>query len=191
MKTKTIHIVLGVSGSIAAYKAADLIRLIRKREWEVSVIMTKGATEFITELTLKTLSRNPVAVDMFAKEYDWYPEHISLADRADALLIAPCTANVMAKLAHGLSDDLLSCTALASVAPLVLAPAMNVRMWEHPATQANLKILTDRGAVLVEPGEGDLACGSHGRGRMADVETIMQILERVVLPRCARQENER
>jgi phosphopantothenoylcysteine synthetase/decarboxylase len=182
MKKQTPHIVLGVTGSIAAYKSADVVRLIRKRGWDVSVIMTRGATEFITELTLRTLSRNPVGMDMFSQEHEWYPEHISMADRASALLIAPCTANVMAKLAHGLSDDLLSCTALACPAPLILAPAMNVRMWEHPATQANLKILLDRGAVLVEPEAGDLACGSQGRGRMAAVETIMEVLERVVAP---------
>ena len=183
MKKPVPHIVLGVTGSIAAYKSADIVRQIRKRGWDISVIMTKGATEFVTELTLRTLSHNPVAVDMFSKEHDWYPEHISMADRASALLIAPCTANVMAKLAHGLSDDLLSCTALACPAPLIIAPAMNVRMWDHPATQANLKTLVERGAVLVDPEEGDLACGHHGRGRMAAVETIMEAVERAVAPR--------
>jgi phosphopantothenoylcysteine synthetase/decarboxylase len=184
---KTPHIVLGVTGSIAAYKSPDLVRLMRKRGWEVSVIMTRGATEFITELTLRTLSHNPVAVDMFSKEHDWYPEHISLADRATALVIAPCTANVMAKLAQGLSDDLLSCTALACPAPLVIAPAMNCRMWAHPATQANLKILLERGATVVDPEEGDLACGSQGRGRLASLETIMAVVERVVTSAQARQ----
>ncbi|MFO7534991.1 MAG: flavoprotein [Kiritimatiellia bacterium] len=182
MKKKAPHIVLGVTGSIAAYKTADLVRLIRKRGWEVSVIMTRGATEFITELTLRTLSRNPVAVDMFSKEHDWYPEHISMADRATVLLIAPCTANVMAKIVHGISDDLLTCTALACPAPLVLAPAMNSRMWDHPATQANLKVLLERGAMVVDPEAGDLACGTQGRGRMAAVETIMSVLEKVVEP---------
>jgi phosphopantothenoylcysteine synthetase/decarboxylase len=183
MKKQTPHIVLGVTGSIAAYKAADIVRLIRKKGWDVSVIMTRGATEFITELTLRTLSRHPVGLDMFSKEHEWYPEHISMADRASALLIAPCTANVMAKLANGLADDLLSCTALACPAPLILAPAMNVRMWEHAATQANLKTLLGRGATVVDPAEGDLACGSQGRGRMAAVETIMEVMERVVAPR--------
>jgi phosphopantothenoylcysteine synthetase/decarboxylase len=179
---KQPHIVLGVTGSIAAYKAADLVRLMRKRDWAVSVIMTRGATEFITELTLRTLSQNPVAVDMFSREHDWYPEHISLADRATALVIAPCTANVMAKLAHGIADDLLSCTALACPAPLVIAPAMNCRMWAHAATQANLKILLDRGAVIVDPEEGDLACGTQGRGRLAAVEAILNVVERIVAP---------
>ncbi len=183
MKKQVPHIVLGVTGSIAAYKSADIVRLIRKRGWEVSVIMTRGATEFITELTLRTLSRHPVGTEMFARDSEWYPEHISMADRASALLIAPCTANVMAKLAHGISDDLLSCTALACPAPLIVAPAMNVRMWEHPATQANLKTLLGRGATVVDPGEGDLACGAQGRGRMADVEAILDVLERVVAPR--------
>ena len=128
------EIVLGVTGSIAAYKAAEIVRLIRKRGWEVSVIMTRAATAFITELTLRTLARRPVAMDMFRDTDVWEVEHIALADRADALLIAPCTANVLAKLAHGLADDPLSCTALACRAPLLIAPAMNARMWDHPAT---------------------------------------------------------
>jgi phosphopantothenoylcysteine synthetase/decarboxylase len=179
---KQPHIVLGVTGSIAAYKAADLVRLMHKRGWDISVIMTRGAVEFVTELTLRTLSHNPVAVDMFSKEHDWYPEHISLADRATVLVIAPCTANVMAKLAHGLSDDLLSCTALACPAPLVIAPAMNCRMWAHPATQANLAVLKARGAAIVDPEEGDLACGSQGRGRLAAVESILGVVERVIAP---------
>jgi len=168
------HVLLGVTGSIAAYKAAELVRLMIIREWEVSVVMTRAATEFVSELTFRTLSRNPVAVEMFAERETWRPEHIALADWADVYLIAPCTANVVAKLAHGLADDLLTCTALATRAPLLIAPAMNEKMWEHPATQANVATLKARGVRIVEVGEGELACGYEGRGRMAAPETILQ-----------------
>ena len=176
------HVVLGVTGSIAAYKAAELVRLIKVRKWAVSVVMTRAATEFITPLTLCTLSQNPVAVDMFAETEDWRPEHISLADRADVLAIAPCTANVLAKLAHGIADDMLTATALACRAPLVIAPAMNEKMWDHAATQANLAVLRQRGAHIVDVGSGDLACGYLGRGRMADLGEIMAVLEKLMGP---------
>lgn len=172
------RIVLGVTGSIAAYKAAELVRLMTKRGWDVSVVMTRAATQFVGELTFRTLSRKPVAVDMFAPAPTWQPEHIALADRADVLAIAPCTANVLAKLAHGIADDELTCTALACPAPLVLAPAMNVNMWNHPATQANLATLRARGAAVVEPGEGDLACGYEGKGRMAEPEQVLAAVAR-------------
>jgi phosphopantothenoylcysteine synthetase/decarboxylase len=168
------EIVLGVTGSIAAYKAAELVRLMVKTGWNVSVMMTAGATRFVTPLTFRTLSRRPVAVDQFEQPEEWIPGHVSLADRADALVIAPCTANVLAKLALGLSDDILTATALACPAPLVLAPAMNDGMWEHPATQANLKTLQDRGAIVVAVEAGDLACGREGRGRMAEPATILE-----------------
>jgi len=174
------HILLGVTGSIAAYKAAELIRLIQKRGWEVTVVMTRAATHFITPLTLQTLSRNRVYVEMFDPDAEWVPDHIALADRADLILIAPCTANVMAKLAHGLADDLLTCTVLACPAPLLLAPAMNDRMWDHPATQANRKILEERGARFVEPAAGDLACGREGRGRLAELDVIMGAVETIL-----------
>jgi len=168
------HIVLGVTGSIAAYKAAELVRLTVKRDWDVSVVMTEAATQFVTELTFRTLSRNPVAVAMFPESSGWVPEHISYADRADVLCIAPCTANVLAKLAYGLADDQLTCTALACKAPLVIAPAMNANMWEHAATRANVGILKERGARIVECGTGELACGREGKGRMADPEAIVE-----------------
>lgn len=175
------RIVLGVSGSIAAYKSAELVRLMKSREWDVHVILTEGGAEFVTELTFRTLSRNPVGGDQFDKaRVDWHPEHISLADMADLLVIAPCTANVMAKLAQGLSDDLLTATALACKAPLVLAPAMNGNMWTHAATQANLKLLKSRGAMFVDMQSGDLACGYQGLGRMADPEQIMNVLIQVL-----------
>ncbi len=179
---KTPHIVLGVTGSIAAYKAAELVRLMKKRGWDVSVVMTAAAAKFVGELTFRTLSGNPVAVDMFAESVEWMPDHISLADRADVLAIAPCTANVLAKLAHGLADDLLSAVALACRAPLVIVPAMNDNMWDHPATRDNVRTLKERRAIWVEPAVGDLACGREGRGRMAEpaviVEAIATTLER-------------
>ena len=177
---KTMHIVLGVTGSIAAYKAAELVRLMKKHGWDVAVVMTACARKFVTDLTFRTLSRNPVITDMFADGVEWEPEHISIADRADALVIAPCTANVIAKLAHGLADDMLSCTALATVAPIVIAPAMNDRMWDHPATQENISTLKARGVEFVDVGTGDLACGREGRGRMADPVCILSAVERIL-----------
>lgn len=173
-------ILLGVTGSIAAYKSADLIRLMRRKNWDVSVIMTKSATEFIGETTLRTLSRNPVAIEMFVKSEDWIPSHISLADRTSLFIIAPCTANVIAKLAHGIADDLLTCTALSCTAPLVIAPAMNEKMLDHQATQANIKVLKQRGVSFIEPGKGELACGCSGRGRMAEPEDIMKALVKFI-----------
>ena len=174
------HIVLGVTGSIAAYKAAKLARLMIKNNWDVSVVMTQAATRFVGELTFRALTRRPVVLDMFQETETWRPTHIALADWADVLVIAPCTANVMAKLAHGLADDALSATALACQAPLVVAPAMNEKMWIHPATQENVRILKARGAVIVDVEEGELACGDQGRGRMASVEAVMSALENVL-----------
>ena len=175
-------IVLGVTGSIAAFKAVELLRMIQKKGWDVSVVMTEAATRFVTPLTFQTLSRNPVGLGMFDEIDGWHPEHISYADRADLLLIAPCTANVIAKIAHGLADDLLSCTALATKSPLVIAPAMNDNMWLHPATQANVATLRSRGVTFVEVGTGDLACGREGQGRLADLLHIMSVVESVLNP---------
>jgi phosphopantothenoylcysteine decarboxylase/phosphopantothenate--cysteine ligase len=186
MAGKTPHIVLGVTGSIAAYKAVELVRLMVKRSWTVSVVMTRAAAEFVTPLTFQTVSRQAVGTGLFDEKDGWHPEHIAYADRADVFVVAPCTANVIAKLAHGLADDLLSCTALATRAPVVIAPAMNVKMWEHPATQANVATLKARGAMLVGPAAGDLACGYEGAGRMAEPETILTAVDQVVqsgLPR--------
>ncbi len=174
---KTRHIALGVTGSIAAYKAAELVRMIRRKKWEVSVIMTRAAAHFAGELTFRTLSCNPVMVELFDEVEKWEPAHVSLADRVDALLIAPCTANVIAKLAHGIADDSLTATALACEAPLVIAPAMNEKMWRHPATRENVALLKARGAVVVDVGQGDLACGTVGQGRLAELATIMDALE--------------
>ena len=175
-------VLLGVTGSIAAYKTCELVRLFVKHgNIEVHVIMTEAATEFVTPLTFQTLSRNPVSINMFDFPEEWTPGHISLAEQADILIIAPCTANVIAKTALGISDDMLTSTALATKAPLLIAPAMNTGMLDNPATQTNMKVLCDRGVAFVEPDSGDLACGTTGKGRMAQPQTIfnqaLEILE--------------
>jgi phosphopantothenoylcysteine synthetase/decarboxylase len=170
------NLILGVCGSIAACRTPELIRLLQDEGWNVDVIMTRAATQFVTELTLRTISRNPVYLDLFTDDPGWRPRHIDLAEKADLLLIAPCTANTMAKLAHGIADDALSCTALANRAPLVIAPAMNERMWTHPATCENIDILSERGAVFVPMKDGELACGTEGTGKLADPEDIVSIV---------------
>ncbi len=167
------RILLGVSGSIAAYKAADIASQLTKLGHRVTCIMTKGATEFITPLTLQTLSREPVITDLFAEKEGWQPGHIQLADEADLLLIAPATANVLASLAHGLAGDALGAIALATRAPVMIAPAMNGKMWLHPATQQNVAMLKSWGHEFIEPAEGLLACGYEGVGRLAPVEEIV------------------
>ena len=173
MEAKKPTVVLGVTGSIAAYKACEVVRLLIKAGCEVWVVMTRNAAEFVTPLTFQTLSRNPVGMELFGRDGGWMPGHISLADRADLMLVAPCTANVIAKIASGLADDLLTSTALATRAPLLVAPAMNTGMYENPATRANLATLLQRGIRLVEPAEGDLACGTSGKGRMADPQEVV------------------
>ena len=165
-------IVLGVTGSIAAYKACELVRLFVKNGDDVRVVMTDHAKEFVTPLTFRTLSRNPVENAMFADPLEWKPGHISLAEAADVLVIAPATANIIAKMANGIADDLLSSVALATKAPIVVAPAMNTGMWENAATQANIATLKKRGVRFVEVGDGELACGTSGSGRMAEPEAI-------------------
>lgn len=165
-------IVLGVTGSIAAYKACELVRLFVKNGDDVHVVMTDHAKEFVTALTFRTLSRNPVENAMFTDPLDWKPGHISLAEAADVLVIAPATANIIAKMSNGIADDLLSSVALATKAPILLAPAMNTGMWENAATQANIAILKKRGVRFVEIGNGELACGTSGPGRMAEPQTI-------------------
>ena len=168
------NIVLGVTGSIAAYKAADLTSLLTRQGADVRVIMTRDALRFITELPFKTLSRHPVVTDLYDEEEGWKPTHISLADEADLLLIAPATANIIAKLAHGLADDALSCVALAlnPHARLLIAPAMNGKMWLHAATQENLARLKARGAEFIGPEEGLLSCGYEGLGRLWPVDKV-------------------
>src|SRR5215467_15251612 len=160
------YIVLGVTGSIAAYKAADLTSQLTKQGCDVHVIMTGDALRFITPLAFKTLSRKPVVTDLYDEEEGWKPTHIKLADEADLLLVAPATANTIAKLAQGLANDALSCIALAlnPGAKLLLAPAMNGKMWLHAATQQNVAALKSRGAEFVGPDEGSLSCGYEGLG---------------------------
>ena len=167
-------ILLGVTGSIAAYKACELIRLFVKNGDEVTVVMTEAATRFVTPLTFQTLSRNPVFVDQFAPPVSWKPEHVSLAEAADLVVVAPATANVIAKARHGLADDLLTATLLATRAPVVMAPAMNTGMWESAVTQENIAALRARGVRIVEPGDGELACGVKGKGRMMEPEKIFE-----------------
>jgi phosphopantothenoylcysteine synthetase/decarboxylase len=170
------NIVLGVTGSIAAYKAADLTSQLSKQGCDVHVIMTADALRFITTLAFKTLSRHPVVTDLYDEEEGWKPTHIKLADEADLLLVAPATANTIAKLAVGLADDALSCVALAlnPKARLLIAPALNGKMWLHPATQQNVATLKSRGAEFIGPEDGLLSCGYEGLGRLWPVEKVAQ-----------------
>jgi phosphopantothenoylcysteine decarboxylase len=175
----SVNIVLGITASIAAYKAADLTSKLKKAGHEIHVIMTAGATQFITPLTLQTLSRHPVTTDVFDEREDWHPGHIDLADQAELLLIAPATADVLAKLAHGFADSALTAIALATKAPLVIAPAMNGKMWLHPATQENVARLRTRGAEFIGPEEGLLACGYEGIGRLWPVDDIVDRIAKI------------
>jgi phosphopantothenoylcysteine synthetase/decarboxylase len=176
-------ILLGVTGSIAAYKSADMASKLTKLGHEVYCVMTKDATHFITPLTLQTLSRHPVTIDLFEEgEGDWRPNHLQLADDADMLVISPATANVIAKLAQGLADDALSTIALAlrPEAKVLIAPAMNGKMWQHPATQANVKVLQSRGVDFIGPDKGLLACGYEGIGRLWDVDKIVERIQKLL-----------
>lgn len=174
------HIVLGVTGSIAVYKAADLTSRLVKAGYIVDVIMTKAAQEFVQPLTFQALTHRPVVTEMFTLHNEMSVEHIALAERANVLLIAPATANIIAKLRHGLADDMLSCTALATRAPLVIAPAMNNGMFENPVTQENIAVLKARGVTFVGPGEGYLACGTVGRGRLTEILDIFDAVKMVL-----------
>jgi phosphopantothenoylcysteine decarboxylase len=168
-----MNILLGVTGSIAAFKAADIASRLTKEACSVHVVMTLGATRFITPLTLQTMSRNPVTTNIFEEKETWNPGHIQLADMADLLLIAPATADIIAKLAHGFADDALTAIALATRAPVLLAPAMNGKMWMHPATVVNVALLKERGTDFIGPEEGLLACGYEGIGRLWPVDAIV------------------
>jgi phosphopantothenoylcysteine decarboxylase/phosphopantothenate--cysteine ligase len=173
-----MKVALGVSGGIAAYKAAEIVRLLQERGIRVQVVMTRAAQEFIRPLTFAALSGEKVITDMFAAgnetpNIDSAVEHIAVAQSIDALLVVPATADVLGKFAQGIANDLLTTLYLATTAPVVVAPAMNVNMWNHPATQANLEILRRRGVKIVEPGDGYLACGMTGPGRLAENELIV------------------
>jgi phosphopantothenoylcysteine decarboxylase len=171
-RTNRKCVVLGVTGSIAAYKSAELASLLVKQGHEVFVVMTQDATQFISPLTLQTLSKNPVTTNFYDEKENWRPGHIELADRANLLLIAPATAHIIAELAHGLAGHPLAAIALATRAPTLLAPAMNGKMWEHPATQENVEKLRARGVEFIGPEEGMLACGYEGLGRLWEVDEI-------------------
>lgn len=176
-----MRVALGVSGGVAAYKAAELVRRLQQERVEVQAVMTRSAREFVTPLTFAALTGQKVITDLFGSEEDAGGanvesaiEHIAVAQRIDALVIAPATANILAKLARGIADDFLTTLYLATTAPVVVAPAMNVNMWEHAATQENIEILRARGVRVVSPDEGYLACGMTGAGRLAGIEAITQ-----------------
>lgn len=175
--------VLGVTGSIAAYKAADIASRLTKLGVEVRVILTSAACEFITPLTMETMSRNPVVTDMFNRETPWEVEHIALAKKADVFLIAPASADFISKAAVGIADDMLTTTLLATAAPVLVAPAMNVAMYENPVIQGNIAALKARGFGFIEPEEGLLACGDVGKGRLAPVDDIVAAVMAALYPR--------
>ncbi|MBE5854855.1 MAG: bifunctional phosphopantothenoylcysteine decarboxylase/phosphopantothenate--cysteine ligase CoaBC [Lachnospiraceae bacterium] len=178
------NVLLGVTGGIAAYKTADLASKLIKQHANVDVIMTKNATEFITPLTFESLTHTKCVTDTFDRNHPWEVEHIALADKADVLVIAPATANCIAKLAHGIADDMLTTTALACTCPKIIAPAMNTKMLENPATQRNLKTLEEDGYIIVTPGDGYLACGTVGKGRMEEPAQILEeILHTIACPK--------
>lgn len=176
-------VVLGVTGGIAAYKSAEIVSRLRKLGAKVHVIMTRNGTEFITPLTMETLSSNPVVVDTFDRPERWEVEHVALAKAADLMLVAPATANIMAKMAVGLADDMLSTTILACQCPVLLAPAMNTRMWQHVATRQNVETLRSRGVCFVGPEGGHLACGDEGVGRMSEPVDIVKTACGLLCPR--------
>ena len=176
-------IILGVTGGIAVYKVPELVRRLCKVEADVQVIMTKNAQEFVAPLTFQTVSNSPVITEMFTPIMTSEVAHVSLADKADLMVIAPVTANVIAKFAVGLADDFLSTAVLATKAPILLAPAMNVNMFSNPATQENIEILRKRRFYFIGPDKGELACGWEGKGRMAEVEEIFQSIKTILGPK--------
>ncbi len=171
-------ILIGVTGGIAAYKAVEVVSRLKKSGAEVKVVMTRAATEFVTPRTFQEISKNPVSVEMFSETFNYNVEHIALANWADVVLIAPATANFLAKAAHGIADDLLTTIILATPAPLIIAPAMNSLMLEHPATQSNIEILKQRGAKFIDSETGLLACGVTGKGRLAEPINICEEIEK-------------
>lgn len=176
MEQKPKTIVLGVTGGIAAYKIAELASRLTKEGFDVHVMMTENATEFITPLTFETLTGNKCILNTFARDFEWDVKHISLAKRADVFLVAPATANVIAKLAHGIADDMLTTTALAMRCPIILSPSMNTAMYENPVTQRNLTILKELGHTIIEAEEGVLACRDIGKGRLPRTEILYEFL---------------
>lgn len=177
-----MKVILGITGCIGAYKAAVILRLLQKAGLEVAPVMTRHAQEFISPLTFQKLSGNEVITDLF-RDHSPRIEHIALARNSNCLLVAPATANILGKFAHGVADDFLSTLYLSTLTPVVIAPAMNVEMWHHPATQENIRILRQRGVILVEPAAGYLACGEEGEGRLAEPEEVVQAVFDILQPR--------
>jgi len=173
-------VVLGVTGSIAAFRAADLASGMVQKGWEVHAILTGDGARFITPLTLAALTHRPVHTSLWEEGEGGRMSHLDLARLADAVVVAPATADCLARIAHGLAGDVLGAVLLASQAPLIIVPAMNTQMWKHPATQANVKLLTQRGVNWVGPAEGRLACGEEGPGRMAPVTEILAEVGKVL-----------
>ena len=176
-------ILIGVTGGIAAYKVVEVVSRLKKLGAEVKVVMTKSATEFIAPRTFQEITKNPVSVEMFSETVNYHVEHIALANFADLVLIAPATANFLAKAAHGIADDLLTTIILATPAPLMIAPAMNTLMLEHPATKSNIEILKQRGAKIIDAEIGLLACGTSGKGRLAEPENICAEIVKFFAPK--------
>lgn len=175
---KKINIVIGVTGGIAAYKACDIVGYYRKQGYNVDVIMTKNACEFITPLTLETLSGNKVVTDTFDRPDHMEVEHISLANKADLFIVIPATANIIGKVANGIADDMLSTTIMATKAPVIFAPAMNTNMYENPIVQKNMSTLESFGYRFIEPDVGRLACGDTGIGKLASKEKIIKYINK-------------
>ena len=178
MEKKEKNIVIGICGSIAAYKVPGLIRQLKGLGWGMRFIMTKEAEQFITRLTIETVGQSPVYTDMFEREHAWEISHVSLGESGRFLLVIPATANIIGKAANGIADDLLSATIMAFAGTVIFAPAMNFRMWESPIVQENVKKLKQNGFLFVGPVEGKLADGSSGIGRMAEIEDIIKFLEK-------------
>ena len=180
MENNKKTVLLGISGGIAAYKTAYVASGLKKRNYNVHAVMTKNACEFISPLTFETLTEKRVCVDTFDRNFEFKTQHISLAKAADLVLIAPATANVIAKLANGIADDMLTTTVLACTCPKVIAPAMNTAMYENIATQVNLQILRDRGWTIIDPAEGLLACGDIGKGKMPEPDVLISVVEQMI-----------
>lgn len=173
-------VVVGVTGSIAAYKACEIVGMLRKAAFDVDVVMTREAEEFVTPLTMQTLSGRPVATDMFALPEEWDVAHTALAEKADLVIIAPATASIIGKLAGGISDDMLTCVVYATKAPVLIAPAMNVNMYKHPVVQDNIAKLKKIGYEFIGPVKGHLACGCDDIGHISDVKDIVAEAKRLL-----------